>query len=191
MESESQLIPTPMTSTSPPPSHSQADVPPRTIYRIVAGQLFDPVARVLLQHQVITIDAGAGIILAVEPVGTALSVAQTLVTLAQKLDAPAMHPWVFAPVQVVELDMRDMTLLPGLVDAHVHRESPPAARARAADATSVPASVLRDAVGGAGDRREPRGAHGARDRARAAHAARWIYHRPVRACAAPRLGRLC
>lgn len=181
-----------MTSTRPPPSRTQADAPPRTIYRIVAGQLFDPVARVLLQQQVITVDADAGIILAVEPVGTAPSTAQTLAALAQKLHASAMREWASAPAQVVELDMRGMTLLPGLVDVHVHRESPPAARAPAPlTQTSVPAPVRGDAVGGASHGREPRGAHSARDCARAAHAARRVHHCAVRACVALRAGGLC
>jgi len=72
------------------------------IYEILVGQLFDPVSRGLLSNQVITVDRDTGLILAVQPQGEA------------RVRASNVEP--------TKIDLSHLTVLPGFVDTHVHRE---------------------------------------------------------------------
>ena len=72
----------------------------RTI-RIYAGKMFDSEAQTLLSNRLITVSVDLGLILDVEEFDSACTVAE---------DENA-------------LDLRQSTVLPGLVDAHVHCES--------------------------------------------------------------------
>lgn len=71
--------------------------------KIYAGKLFDPYTLALLPQRVITTSPESGLVLGVAPYSTA--------------DEAGVD---FADEAVV--DLRQATVLPGLVDAHVHRE---------------------------------------------------------------------
>ncbi|PSR72038.1 hypothetical protein PHLCEN_2v12068 [Hermanssonia centrifuga] len=73
--------------------------------RILAGKLFDPYTGDLLQNRLITVSPESGLILDVQPFDD--SVLETIADLAD-------------PNAIV--DLRDLTVLPGLVDVHVHCE---------------------------------------------------------------------
>ncbi|KAF8167255.1 hypothetical protein B0H34DRAFT_644930 [Crassisporium funariophilum] len=73
------------------------------VYQILAGQLFDPVARKLVPNQVITIDRDAGVILDIR------SQAQV-----------RKDEMVSQKVEVTRINLSHLTLSPGLVDVHVH-----------------------------------------------------------------------
>ncbi|KAI0778862.1 hypothetical protein BD413DRAFT_601525 [Trametes elegans] len=76
--------------------------PERTV-RIYAGRLFDPESLQLLPRRVVTVSQGAGLVLDVQPYGVQDA--------ARDIDASGED-------EVV--DLRDATVLPGFVDAHVH-----------------------------------------------------------------------
>lgn len=121
---QSQNIPplTPNASTTT----TRASIQRRQIYQVLVGQLFDPVERVLVPNQVITIDREAGIVLDVSP----RHLAATVVADIRKI---ALGTWrdveegfggegepAGVELEVTTLDMGGMTILPGLVDVHVH-----------------------------------------------------------------------
>lgn len=154
------------------------DVTPgqRNIYRIRAGSLFDSVARVLVPHQLITVDGSSGIVLDVCAQADAREVNELLAGLEPVFGAQ----WAEKPVNVVEIDMSALTVLPGMIDVHVHCEcscSSICAHSLTRWARSFPAPICRDVVGAAADRGEPGRAHGARDGACAKHPARGVHHR--------------
>ncbi len=73
--------------------------------RILAGKLFDPYTGDLLQNRLITVSPESGLILDVQPFDDSV-----LASIADLADPNAI------------VDLRDLTVLPGLVDVHVHCE---------------------------------------------------------------------
>ncbi|THH01366.1 hypothetical protein EW026_g1314 [Hermanssonia centrifuga] len=71
--------------------------------RILAGKLFDPYTGDLLQNRLITVSPESGLILDVQPFDDSV-----LASIADLADPNAI------------VDLRDLTVLPGLVDVHVH-----------------------------------------------------------------------
>ena len=71
--------------------------------QIYAGKLFDPYTLALLPQQLITTSAESGLVLDVTPYNA-----------SHEADTDFADPAV--------VDLRQATLLPGFVDAHVHRK---------------------------------------------------------------------
>jgi imidazolonepropionase-like amidohydrolase len=91
-----------MVSANPTPSPTlQTRNPSQSngAYHILAGKLFDPHSRKLVLNQVISVDKNNGTILGVQD-----------------------HAKFVKPGNEELIDLRHLTILPGLVDAHVHRQ---------------------------------------------------------------------
>ena len=80
---------------------SQSDVAKIRVYKIRTGQVFDPIARVMLPRQVIWVDRETGIIIRLGEEGEAFR---------SEFE-----------VEVTDVDLTKLTVLPGFVDVHVHR----------------------------------------------------------------------
>jgi len=81
----------------------------RRVYQIYVSQLFDSVRRELVQKQVIWVDRDRGLILDVCDWEEADAWTGSLYN--QEIE-----------VEVTKIDLRGLTVLPGLVDVHVHCE---------------------------------------------------------------------
>ena len=95
--------------TEPRSSFYPADLPistldPGRLVRIYAGKLFDPHALQLLPQRVVTVSEHLGLVVDVRPYAEG--------------EASAVD---FARDETA-IDLRDATVLPGFVDAHVHCE---------------------------------------------------------------------
>ncbi|KAF9478898.1 hypothetical protein BDN70DRAFT_879394 [Pholiota conissans] len=88
------------------------------VFQILVGQMFDPIRRVLVTNQVITIDREAGIILDVSPRHLAERIVDDIRLIAFGDEKNSVE----VDFEVTTLDMGGITVLPGLVDVHVHRE---------------------------------------------------------------------
>jgi imidazolonepropionase-like amidohydrolase len=71
-----------------------------TVIKIYAGKLFDPYTLELLENRVITVSEDSGLIVDVQPFSD----------LDYCLDS----------INAKNVDLRELTVLPGFVDAHVH-----------------------------------------------------------------------
>ena len=80
---------------------SQSDTAKTRLYKIRTGQVFDPIARVMLPQQVIWVDRDSG----------------TVIRLGEEGEAFRSE----SEVEVTEVDLTNLTVLPGFVDVHVHR----------------------------------------------------------------------
>jgi imidazolonepropionase-like amidohydrolase len=89
---------------------SQSDAPKVRVYKIRTGQVFDPIARVMLPRQVIWVDRDTGIVIRLGEEGEALRSEFEL--------------------EVTDVDLTNLTVLPGFVDVHVHRMLIPHSNAR-------------------------------------------------------------
>lgn len=79
----------------------------RTI-KILAGKLFDPYSKQVLLNRAIVVSSESGLILSVDEYDSSI-------------DSPESRAESQGTDSVCELiDLRDQTVLPGLVDAHVH-----------------------------------------------------------------------
>jgi hypothetical protein len=87
-------------------------------YTILAGRLFDPYAKKLVKDQLVRVSSASGLILDVRPF------AEEDVAVLD-LASPDV------------LDLRGLTVLPGLVDVHVHRASALRLRGTAAQRPSL------------------------------------------------------
>lgn len=90
----------------PPGARSSSNLSEGRLVRIYAGQLFDPDTLQLLPRCVVTVSHDSGLVLDVRPYSD------------QQLEADKVD---FADTNAV-VDLRSATVLPGLVDAHVHSE---------------------------------------------------------------------
>ncbi|KAF8971879.1 hypothetical protein BDZ97DRAFT_1913765 [Flammula alnicola] len=114
----------------PSDSNNNNSSGPRRIYQILAGQLFDPVARALVPNQVITVDRDAGVILDVSPQALAKTPEEVLAAISKSIGGDSSSagvgvgankkPEARREVEVTRINMSGMTVLPGLVDVHVH-----------------------------------------------------------------------
>lgn len=135
---------------------------------ILAGKMFDSQAATLRHNVLLTVSAGTGLVVAVD------TFEDDPAWLAQR--------GVDLTDEAATIDLRGLTVLPGFVDAHVHRESHVHLRKMTMvdERASVPPSVLRDQLGGPGYARESRRAHRPRDAARARHVDGGLHRRTVR-----------
>ncbi|KAF8204132.1 hypothetical protein BJ912DRAFT_896082 [Pholiota molesta] len=117
---------TPQMTPSVSTTSTRPSIRRRQIYQVLVGQLFDPVERVLVPNQVITIDREAGIVLDVSPRHLAATVVADMrkIALGARRSVEERFGGEGEParveLEVTTLDMGGMTILPGLVDVHVH-----------------------------------------------------------------------
>ena len=125
--------------------------PGEQLVKIYAGKLFDPDTLQFLPQRMVTVARNAGLVLDVQP-----------------WTAEQLRDVDFEDANTV--DLRDATVLPGFVDAHVHRELPSAPhnvrfsrrhtctdlRGSPNICVSIPPFVRRDVMGGTADEGEPR-----------------------------------
>ncbi|KDR85897.1 hypothetical protein GALMADRAFT_132525 [Galerina marginata CBS 339.88] len=111
--STTSSTPTPSTNTAPPKKK-------RKIYQILAGQLFDSISRTLVPDQVITVDQDAGVILDVCARGGVRwrNVRGLLRGFGRGRGHDEEQDQV--DVEVTQVEMGSLVLLPGFVDVHVH-----------------------------------------------------------------------
>lgn len=79
---------------------SQSDPAKVRVYKICTGQVFDPIERVMLPRQVIWVDRDTGVVIRLgeeEGFGSEFE------------------------VEVTDVDLTNLSVLPGFVDVHVHR----------------------------------------------------------------------
>jgi len=89
--------------------------PPRQIYQILAGQMFDSVTRTFVPNQVITVDSDSGTILDVCPQAMARKPEEALAAYLGSGQKPL--------VEITRINHSNLIVIPGLVDVHVHRKS--------------------------------------------------------------------
>ncbi|KIM38125.1 hypothetical protein M413DRAFT_30274 [Hebeloma cylindrosporum] len=79
---------------------SQSDVAKVRLYKIRTGQVFDPIERVMFARQVIWVDRDTGVVVRLGEEGE---------TFRSEFE-----------VEVTDVDLTKLTVLPGFVDVHVH-----------------------------------------------------------------------
>lgn len=153
------------------------------VYVIFAGQLFDPLSRAFLANQVITIDRDTGVILDVADQATARPLHVLLEHLRKELQSGPNDEdagrFASDVVEVSHLDLQNNTLIPGLVDVHVHRKLNTLSQRVELTACSFPASLLGNILGRPAHEREPRGEDGSGDSACEEDPTIGFHHRKV------------
>ena len=95
-----------MTSIKSASESASSHPPIRRVYQILAGKLFDPLARTFASNQVITIDRDVGIVLDVK----------------SEPEVEASENEFDQNVEITKIDLGHLVILPGLIDVHVHCE---------------------------------------------------------------------
>jgi len=97
------------TTDSSSDATTQSDGPKVRVYKICTGQVFDPIARVMLPRQVVWVDRESGIVIRVSEG-------------AGQVEENSMFESEFE-MEVTDVDLTNLTVLPGFVDVHVHCKS--------------------------------------------------------------------